>query len=107
MRIRRLFALFTAMTMAAFVPASCGSTDSSAGGETTNAPAAAEEGSEPEKLPETEEEWHQAMIDKSLVTVGATAPMLEKIKKAQDGEEVTIAYLGGSITEGISAGSDR
>ncbi|MBR1764901.1 MAG: SGNH/GDSL hydrolase family protein [Ruminococcus sp.] len=111
MRIKKFFAVFIAMAVAACGLASCGSADSSEG-ETASAPAAvggdsSEESAEPEKLPETDEEWHQAMIDKSLVTVGATAPMLEKIKKAQDGEEVTIAYLGGSITEGISAGSER
>lgn len=114
MTIKRIMAMATAVMMAACGLCSCGSTDSSAAGtETTTTAAAAssgeetpDESSEPEKLPETDEEWHQAMIDKSLVTVGATAPMLRKIKKAQDGEKVTVAYLGGSITEGISAGSD-
>ena len=59
---------------------------------------------ESEKLPTTPEEWHDAMISKSLVSYGNTSKMQEKIKKAQSGEKVTIAYLGGSITEGISAG---
>ncbi len=59
-----------------------------------------------EKLPETEEEWHEAMIEKSLYSYGNTTKMQEKIQKAQSGEKVTVAYLGGSITEGISAGAE-
>lgn len=59
------------------------------------------------KMPETDEEWHNAMIEKSMVTYGNTTAMQEKIKKAQAGEEVTVAYLGGSITEGLTAGPSQ
>ncbi len=115
---RKIAALITALCLCAGALASCGNSDSSASkaessskAETEQSPetepeSQEDESSEPEKLPETDEEWHQAMINKSLVTLGATAPMQEKIKKAQKGDTVTVAYLGGSITEGISAGSD-
>lgn len=59
------------------------------------------------KMPETDEEWHNAMIEKSMVTYGNATAMQEKIKKAQAGEEVTVAYLGGSITEGLTAGPSQ
>ena len=109
MAIKRFLALAAAIALSSFVLSSCGGSDSSAAGSSA-APAAASEassGSEPEKLPETDEEWHSAMLSKSLVTLGATAPIQQKIAKAQAGEEVTVAYLGGSITEGISAGESR
>ncbi len=59
-----------------------------------------------EKLPETESEWRKAMMLTSLYSYGNTAKIQEKIKKAQSGENVTVAYLGGSITEGLTAGAD-
>ena len=62
--------------------------------------------SQVEKMPETDEEWTQAMYDKAMVSYGNTSMMQNVIKKAQSGEKVTVAYLGGSITEGISAGAD-
>ena len=33
------------------------------------------------KMPETDEEWHNAMIEKSMVTYGNATAMQEKIKK--------------------------
>ncbi len=62
--------------------------------------------SEAEKMPETDEEWNAAMLKKAMVSYGNTSMMQKVIKKAQSGEDVTVAYLGGSITEGISAGAD-
>ena len=62
--------------------------------------------SQVEKMPETDEEWTQAMYDKAMVSYGNTSMMQNVIKKAQSGEKVTVAYLGGSITEGISAGAE-
>ena len=45
------------------------------------------------------------MYEDSLYSVGNTARTLDKIKKAKAGEKVTIGYIGGSITEGTSAGA--
>lgn len=56
--------------------------------------------------PQTSEEFHQAMIARSLYSTGNTTRIKEKIRQAQSGEKTTIAYIGGSITEGISAGSE-
>ncbi|MBR1385063.1 MAG: SGNH/GDSL hydrolase family protein [Ruminococcus sp.] len=60
-----------------------------------------------EKLPETDEEWEAAMLERSLVSYGNTTPMKEKIEKAKNGEEITIGYLGGSITEGYTVKPDE
>ena len=43
------------------------------------------------------------MLENSLVSVGNTQRVQAAIAKARAGEEVTIAYLGGSITEGALA----
>lgn len=45
----------------------------------------------------------EAMMKNSLVSVGNTERIQRAIAKAQSGENVVIAYLGGSITEGASA----
>ena len=55
----------------------------------------------------SDKDWHSEMIEKSLVSYGNTNAMKEKIKKAQSGKEVTLAYLGGSITEGLTAGPSQ
>jgi lysophospholipase L1-like esterase len=44
-----------------------------------------------------------AMLRNSLLSVGNTERIQGVIARAQAGEEITIAYLGGSITEGASA----
>lgn len=43
------------------------------------------------------------MISNSLVSVGNLTRMQRAIEKAQKGEAVTLAYLGGSITQGAGA----
>lgn len=43
------------------------------------------------------------MVQRSLVSVGNTERIHKAIAKAQSGETVTLAYLGGSITEGAQA----
>jgi lysophospholipase L1-like esterase len=68
---------------------------------------------EPTLVPEMEEwmgtifkdrnEDYRKMIDASLITTGNNFRMKKVIEKAQDGKEVTIAYFGGSITEGAAA----
>ncbi len=45
------------------------------------------------------------MIANSVLNKGNQARLAKVIKKLQAGEEVTVAYLGGSITQGSSAGN--
>ena len=49
------------------------------------------------------DEMRQLMIDNSLMTLGDTARMANVLKKAAAGEEITVGYIGGSITEGIGS----
>ncbi len=118
--MKKLFAAMLAASML-ITAAGCGGdegssaqTDTSA---TTSAPAADNgEGTEvtsatttaaTETAPEeidystlTEEEIYDLMVERSLITTGDTTRMANVLAKAQNGEEITCAYIGGSITEG-------
>ncbi len=48
----------------------------------------------------TEEEIYQLMVERSLITTGDMTRMANVLNKAANGEEITAAYIGGSITEG-------
>lgn len=54
-----------------------------------------------------EDEQRQYMIDNSLMTLGDTSRMIRVLKKAAAGEEITVGYIGGSITEGLTAGAEK
>lgn len=62
-------------------------------------------------VPEIEEEEsvdfessdYQEMLRKSLVQTGNNARLKTMIEKAKNGEEITIAFIGGSITQGAGA----
>lgn len=62
-------------------------------------------------IPETEEidyselsdeEIYRLMVERSLMTTGDMTRMANVLKKAENGEEITVAYIGGSITEGLT-----
>lgn len=61
--------------------------------------------------PEPEEEgkvdfnspYYQEMVEKSLVQAGNNVRLKKAIDKAKAGEDVTIAFIGGSITQGAGA----
>lgn len=52
--------------------------------------------------PSSKEEWMQNAKITSLTDLGNTYRLKNVIEKAKNGEDVTIAYIGGSITEGDS-----
>lgn len=52
---------------------------------------------------DTESEDYRKMIAKSLMQLGNTDRLQRAIRKAQNGEDVTIAFIGGSITQGAGA----
>jgi lysophospholipase L1-like esterase len=101
MKLKKIFAATIALTLIFACFTGCSDKSESA---STSDVSAVE--SEAEKEPETDEEWHEAMIEKSLTSYGNVTKMQEKLKKAQSGEEVNISYLGGSITEGVGATPD-
>lgn len=50
----------------------------------------------------SDEATYNAMVERSLMTTGDMTRMANVLKKAENGEEITIAYIGGSITEGLT-----
>lgn len=52
---------------------------------------------------EFESSRYHAMIENSLLSIGNTMRLKRAIEKAKKGEDVTIAYIGGSITQGAGA----
>ncbi len=60
-------------------------------------------------LPSCAEEslFTQEMIERSFVSAGNTERLHRAIDKAKSGEEVSIVYLGGSITEGSAAAPQK
>jgi len=55
----------------------------------------------------TEQEWYsQALLD-SEMSLGNNARLKNVIERAQQGEEITLAVIGGSITEGAGASQYR
>jgi len=50
----------------------------------------------------SEEEIYDLMVERSLMTTGDMTRMANVLKKAENGEEITVAYIGGSITEGLT-----
>lgn len=48
----------------------------------------------------TEEEIYDLMVERSLITTGDETRMANVLDRAAKGEEITVAYIGGSITEG-------
>ncbi len=98
MKLKKILCLLVALCVGAVSLCGCGKESDTEKAETTTTTA------EVEKIPETDEEWHEAMINKSLWSYGNTTRMMNKINKAKNGEETTVAYIGGSITEGMTAG---
>lgn len=54
-----------------------------------------------------EEQIHYDMVQRSLVQLGNTARIKTKLAEAANGEETTIAYIGGSITCGEGSESEE
>lgn len=47
------------------------------------------------------------MVERSLVSTGNNYRMKKVIEQSQDGQATTIAYIGGSITEGFNGGAEN
>ncbi len=54
----------------------------------------------------SEEQTHLDMVNRSFVQYGNTYRLEQKLNKAREGEKLTVAYLGGSITEGVGGTPD-
>ncbi len=63
--------------------------------------------SEEGEIKSEEEIIRMEMIERSLISVGNTERIQKAITKAKNGEEVTLVYLGGSITQGAGADPEK
>ncbi|MBE6880726.1 MAG: SGNH/GDSL hydrolase family protein [Ruminococcaceae bacterium] len=59
----------------------------------------------PEEKPDADPVY-SAMVDRSLMELGNLQRMKKFFEKLEKGEEVTVAFIGGSITEGMTAGAE-
>lgn len=50
-----------------------------------------------------EKDWYQVMLEKSLLSVGTNGRLQKFFEKLENKEPVSVAYFGGSITEGAGA----
>ncbi len=72
-----------------------------------SAPASSEAESAAEPTAEADDTRtdYEKMVDRSLLSTGDMTRMANVFQKAQNGEDITVAYIGGSITEGYNAGT--
>lgn len=52
---------------------------------------------------DTDSDAYRQLIGRSLISTGNTYRIYEALRRARAGEEVTLAYIGGSITQGAGA----
>ncbi len=102
MNIKKITALFAAAAMT-FSLTAC--SESSAGVSSQSSGTELSETAEAASLT-PEEQTHLDMVNRSFVQYGNTCRLEQKLNKAREGEKVTVAYLGGSITEGVGGTPD-
>ncbi len=111
--MRRIPACITAGVIISAMLCSCGGADTPAAG--TSAPAAVTEAAETAAqsvsgeaaaqttdAPEEELSDRERIVRKAMLTTGNTDRFRKVFAKAAAGEEITVAYIGGSITEGYT-----
>ena len=83
--------------------------ESESASETSETTPPAEE-TQPEELDYdslSEDEYRRLLIERSLISTGDTSRVEAALTRAKNGEEITVAYIGGSITEGLTAGAEK
>ena len=116
--MKKFLSIFTAASMllamtACSAPADSSASDSSSAAQTAESsqPGQQEssEADESSAAPTAEADDartdYEKMVDRSLLSVGDMTRMSDVFQKAQNGEDITVAYIGGSITEGYNAGT--
>ncbi|MGN0651104.1 MAG: SGNH/GDSL hydrolase family protein [Oscillospiraceae bacterium] len=75
--------------------------------DTASAPeSSAADESAPDYSQLSDEEIYKLMVERSLMTTGDMTRMANALNRAKNGENLTVAYIGGSITEGYNAGTN-
>lgn len=105
MKLKKTIALLTAAVLGTTL-AACSETENTETSRTTAAVAEETEASVETAL-SPEEQVHRDMVGRSFVSYGNTYRIWQKIDRALDGEKTTIAYIGGSITEGVGGTPDN
>ena len=123
--MKKFLSIFTAASMllamtACSSPADSSASDSSSAADSSASAAQTAESSQPVQQESSEagessaaptaeadddRTDYEKMVDRSLLSVGDMPRMAAVFQKAQNGEDITVAYIGGSITEGYNAGT--
>ncbi len=123
--MKKFLSIFTAASMllamtACTSPADSSASDSSSAADSSASAAQTAESSQPGQQESSEagessaaptaeaddaRTDYEKMVDRSLLSVGDMTRMSDVFQKAQNGEDITVAYIGGSITEGYNAGT--
>lgn len=123
--MKKFLSIFTAASMllamtACSSPADSSASDSSSAADSSASAAQTAESSQPVQQESSEagessaaptaeaddaRTDYEKMVDRSLLSVGDMTKMSDVFQKAQNGEDITVAYIGGSITEGYNAGT--
>ena len=123
--MKKFLSIFTAASMllamtACSSPADSSASDSSPAADSSASAAQTAESSQPGQQESSEADESSAaptaeaddartdyekMVDRSLISVGDMTRMSDVFQKAQNSEDITVAYIGGSITEGYNAGT--
>lgn len=123
--MKKFLSIFTAASMLLAVtacssPADSSTSDSSSAADSSASAAQTAESSQPGQQESSEagessaaptaeaddaRTDYEKMVDRSLLSVGDMTRMSDVFQKAQNGEDITVAYIGGSITEGYNAGT--
>lgn len=123
--MKKFLSIFTAASMllamtACSSPADSSASDSSSAADSSASAAQTAESSQPVQQESSEagessaaptaeaddaRTDYEKMVDRSLLSIGDMTRMSDVFQKAQNGEDITVAYIGGSITEGYNAGT--
>ncbi len=109
MNIKKTLAILTAAAMTAALTGCSGSTNGEVSAESGSPSAEVMETSNIEGTVQTEAapaKEYSETVQRSLLSLGNTYRLENKLSKALQGEKITVAYLGGSITEGVGGTPD-
>lgn len=99
--MKKFHKLFAAMAVCVMLCGCAGNTGAGATTDATTTPP------ETEETPTSEMTMKDYMVANSLMSTGNNYRIKKFIEKARAGEDVTLGFIGGSITEGYNAGTDK
>lgn len=106
MKRSKLVSLLTALTLGAVLMSGCADSTDKADNTAENKSVSETAEAKTTELSEVIDP-EQKMLDTSLVSVGNTQRLNEKLKRLENGGEVTLGFIGGSITYGYTVQPDE